>query len=242
MLRNKVSIIIPIYNESRYIKDLIIKIKSIKLSNINFSKEIIIINDGSTDQTKNILNEIKGVVILNQKNLGKGRAVQNGIKKAKGNLILVQDGDLEYDPKDYFKLLKPFTKKKHISVFGNRYYLKKKFNKKFLNDKYPGQKFGPYLMNKILRLLFLALYKKDISDLLTGYKVYERDFFKNNKIQTNGFETDHEISAKLIKQNYSIIEVPINYYPRTYQDGKKIKLIDGLKAIITLLKFAWKQY
>ena len=242
MLKNKVSIIIPIYNECRYIKDLIIKIKSIKLSKFNFKKEIIIINDGSTDQTKEILKKIKGVVVLNQKNLGKGRAVQNGIKKAKGNLILVQDGDLEYDPNDYFKLLKPFTTKKHISVFGNRYYIKKKFNKKFFYDKHPNQKFGPYLMNKILQLLFLLLYKRNISDLLTGYKVYERGFFKNNKIQTNGFETDHEISAKLIKQNYSIIEVPISYNPRSYQDGKKIKLTDGFKAILTLLKFVWKQY
>lgn len=125
MSKNKVSIIIPIYNESKYIKDLIVKIKSIKLSKLNYKKEIIIVNDGSTDQTKNILSKIKGIVVLNQKNLGKGRAVQNGIKKAKGNLILVQDGDLEYDPNDYSKLLKPFTKKKHISVFGNRYYLKK---------------------------------------------------------------------------------------------------------------------
>ena len=79
--------------------------------------------------------------------------------------------------------------------------------------------------------------KKNISDLLTGYKVYEKDFFNRNKIQTNGFETDHEISAKLVKQNYSILEVPINYNPRSYQDGKKIKLIDGFKAILTLLKF-----
>jgi len=237
MSKNKVSIIIPIYNESKYIKDLIVKIKSIKLSKLNYKKEIIIVNDGSTDQTKNILSKIKGIVVLNQKNLGKGRAVQNGIKKAKGNLILVQDGDLEYDPNDYSKLLKPFTKKKHISVFGNRYYLKKKFNKKFLNDMHPSQKFGPYLVNKILQLLFLILYKKNISDLLTGYKVYEKDFFNRNKIQTNGFETDHEISAKLVKQNYSILEVPINYNPRSYQDGKKIKLIDGFKAILTLLKF-----
>jgi glycosyltransferase involved in cell wall biosynthesis len=238
MLKNKVSIIIPVYNESKYIKDLIIKIKSIKLSKINFRKEIIIINDGSTDQTKDIISKIRGITVLNQKNLGKGRAVQNGIKKAKGNLILIQDGDLEYDPNDYIKLLKPFTKKKKISVFGNRYYLKKKFNKKFINDKYPGQKFGPYLMNKILQLIFFVLYKKNISDLLTGYKVYEKDFFRNNKIQTNGFETDHEISAKLIKQNYSIIEVPINYNPRSYLDGKKIKSIDGFKAILTLLRFA----
>jgi glycosyltransferase involved in cell wall biosynthesis len=237
MLKNKVSIIIPIYNESKYIKDLIVKIKSIKLSKLNCKKEIIIVNDGSTDQTKNILSKIKGIVVLNQKNLGKGRAVQNGIKKAKGNLILVQDGDLEYNPSDYPKLLKPFTKKKRISVFGNRYYLKKRFNKNFFNDMHPGQKFGPYLMNKILQLLFLILYKKNISDLLTGYKVYEKDFFNRNKIQTNGFETDHEISAKLVKQNYSILEVPINYNPRSYQDGKKIKLIDGFKAILTLLKF-----
>ena len=233
-----VSIIIPAYNEVNTISKLIKKIKAINLSSIKFKKDIIVINDGSTDGTKSVLKKIKGIKVLNTINQGKGKAVQAGIKASNSDYILVQDADLEYDPEDYFALLKPLLSKKKIVIYGSRTLMnQKKYKNKIFIGKHPNQGFGPYIMNKILQIIFYILYKQNIHDLLTGYKVYERKFFYFNKIITNGFETDHEISVKLIKNNYKIIEIPVNYNPRTVQEGKKIKFTDGVKAIYTLIKF-----
>jgi dolichol-phosphate mannosyltransferase len=234
-----VSIVIPTYNEIKTITKLIKNIKTVDLSSIRFKKEIIVINDGSTDGTKSALAKIKGIKVLNTKNQGKGKAVQTGIKISNSDYILIQDADLEYDPQDYFALLKPLlSNKKKIAVYGSRTLMNQmKYKNKIFIGKHPLQGFGPYVMNKILQIIFFIFYKQNISDLLTGYKIYERKFFDHNKIITNGFETDHEISAKLIKKNYKILEVPVNYYPRTVQEGKKIKFIDGIKAINTLIKF-----
>lgn len=240
--KKKLSIIVPIFNEKKFILKLINKIKKTKINNY-FKKEIIVINDGSTDNTEVILSRIKNINLINQKNSGKGRAVQNGIKIATGDLILVQDGDLEYYPKDYNNMLLPFKNKSKISVFGSRVLMNKKKNKNiFFSGKHPKQNYGPYLMNIILQILFRILFKKNITDLLTGYKIYEKKIFKKLKIETNGFETDHEITCKLIRLGYQIIEVPINYNPRTREEGKKINLIDGLKAIYTIIKYKWKQF
>jgi dolichol-phosphate mannosyltransferase len=233
-----VSIVIPAYNEVKTIPKLIKKIKAINLSSIQFKKEIIVINDGSTDNTKSTLAKIKGIKVLNTKNQGKGKAVQAGIKISNSDYILIQDADLEYDPQDYFSLLKPFLSKKKIAVYGSRTLMNQmKYKNKIFTGKHPLQGFGSYFMNKILQIIFFIFYKQNISDLLTGYKIYERKFFYYNKIVTNGFETDHEISVKLIKKNYKILEVPVNYYPRTVQEGKKIKFMDGIKAMYTLIKF-----
>lgn len=233
-----ISIVIPAYNEVKTIPKLIKKIKAINLNSIQFKKEIIVVNDGSTDSTKSVLAKIKGIKVLNTKNQGKGKAVQAGIKISNSDYILIQDADLEYDPQDYFSLLKPLLSKKKIAVYGSRTLMNQmKYKNKIFIGKHPLQGFGPYFMNKILQIIFFIFYKQNISDLLTGYKIYERKFFYYNKIVTNGFETDHEISVKLIKKNYKILEIPINYYPRTVREGKKIKFMDGIKAIYTLIKF-----
>jgi len=233
-----VSIIIPAYNEKKTIGKLIKKIQSINLNKFKLKKEIIVVNDGSTDGTEIFLKKFKKIKIINIKNQGKGRAVQIGIKNTKSDLVLIQDADLEYDPNDYQSLLRPFLYNKKIAVYGSRTMMLKKNSKNlFFKSKHPSQGFGPYIMNKILQILFYLLYKNNITDLLTGYKIYNRKFFTKNKISTNGFETDHEISIKLIKNNYKIIEIPINYKPRTRSEGKKINFLDGVKAIYTLFRF-----
>ncbi len=228
----KLSIIIPIYNEEKNLKILLKKIDLIKLSKIKI--EIIAIDDGSTDASLLILKKFKKIKILTQKNQGKGKAVQLGISKSSGDYIIIQDGDLEYDPKDIIKMCKKINKSKKFSVYGSRYL---PFAYDLVPKHYKGQNLSSYFANIIFIFLFLILYGKLITDPLTGYKLYKRDFFRNNIIKSKGFEADHEISAKLIKQKYNIIEVPISYKPRTLAEGKKINFFDGLKALFTIIKY-----
>ncbi len=237
-----VSIIIPAYNEEASIGLLMDKIRTVDTESLGFQKEIIIVDDGSTDSTaeivKNLLDE--NIQFLQQENQGKGKAVQNGIAKATGEFVLVQDADLEYEPKDYIPLLKNITGSNSV-VYGSRtmgqYY---KYNRKF---PFPGrhntQAFGPWIAGVVLTFWVFLLYGRWITDTLTGYKVYPRDLICKLNIVTCGFETDHEITSKLLKKKIGIKEVPIEYYPRTIEEGKKIRFSDGIKAILTFLKFRW---
>ncbi len=228
----KLSIIIPIYNEEKNLKILLKKINLIKLSKIKI--EIIAVDDGSTDDSLFILKKFKKIKILTQKNQGKGKAVQLGISKSSGDYIIIQDGDLEYDPKDIIKMCKKINKSNQISIYGSRYL---PFAYGLVPKHYNRQNLSSYLANIIFIFLFFILYGKLITDPLTGYKLYKRDFFKNNIIKSKGFEADHEITAKLIKQKYNIIEVPIAYKPRTIAEGKKINFFDGLKALFTIIRY-----
>ena len=230
----KLSIVIPIFNEQKNIKKLINKVKKINLKKIGFRKEIVVINDGSTDKSLFILKKISGIKVLNQRNYGKGRAVQSGIKKTSGNYIIIQDGDLEYNPLDIIKMCKELKNENKISIYGSRY-LPLKFN--FLPKLYKNQNFSSYIANIFFIFLFIILYVKIITDPLTGYKLYEKKFFFKNNIKSKGFEADHEISAKLIKQKYKIKELPISYKPRTFDEGKKINFLDAIKAILTIFKY-----
>lgn len=228
------SIIVPAFNEENNIKKLIEKLLKLNLSNVDFKKEIIVINDGSTDKTGSIIEQYNEIIKLHQKNYGKGRAVQNGIKIAKGDFVLIQDGDLEYDPNDIITMCKKLRKDKTKSVYGSRY-LPLKYNifPRINKD----QSILPYLANIVFVIMFLIIYQKFITDPLTGYKLYPIDFFKKFEIFSNGFEADHEITAKLIKNNYVIEEVIVSYNPRTVQEGKKINFFDALKAIKTIIKY-----
>ena len=228
------SIIVPTYNEENNIEILIKKLIKLDFSNLNFDKEIIVINDGSTDRTGDIIDSFEDIKKLHQNNFGKGRAVQNGIKLAKGDYIIIQDGDLEYDPDDIIKMCKEVNESMNKSIYGSRYLPLKynmfpKFNKK--------QSILPYLANIIFIIMFLLLFKRIITDPLTGYKLYPMNFFKKFEIYSNGFEADHEITAKLIKSDYIIEEVPVSYKPRTIAEGKKINFFDALKAIKTIIKY-----
>ena len=230
----KLSIIIPVFNEENFLDKLFIEL--VHYFN-NKDTEVIIIDDGSTDNTKKTLIPfLKKINYIYQENQGKGRAVQNGIKQASGKWILIQDADLEYDPKDYIPMLKIAKNKKKIAIYGSR--IKGRFNSNPLSlGRYPNQKIGPWLANIVLSIVCFILFKVWISDTLTAYKLYPKSFFNDTKIQTNGFETDHEITAKLIKKGYSIDETAISYTPRSYEEGKKIKMRDGIIAIVTFIKY-----
>lgn len=228
------SIIVPAYNEENNIEILIKKLIKLNFSNLEFDKEIIVINDGSTDRTGEIIDSFNEIIKLHQNNLGKGRAVQNGIKLAKGDFVLIQDGDLEYDPNDILIMCHKLNKNKNKSIYGSRY-LPLKYN--FLPKIHKNQSILPYFANIVFIIMFMVLYQRIITDPLTGYKLYPIDFFKKFKVYSNGFEADHEITAKLIKNNYIIEEVPASYSPRTIAEGKKINFFDALKAIKTIIKY-----
>lgn len=233
-MKKKITIVIPAFNEAKYLPDLIKRISEVNLSKYNMSKEIVLVDDGSTDGTKKIIKKFKTIKYIKQSNKGKGRAVQKGIKTANGSIVLVQDADLEYDPKDYPKLVKPFLIKKKIAVYGSRYLKKNIFSYKF--KKKNKQSYLAFIFNFFLSFYFYILFGKYYSDLLTGYKVYEKDFFNKTNIKTDGFETDHEITINLIKKGYDIIEVPVKYNSRTKKEGKKINIFDALKALALITK------
>ena len=238
-MTQKISIIIPSYNEANYIDKIISKIKKLDWKVLNFNYEIIVVDDGSTDNTQNVLNNIDSIKIINQENKGKGNAVQNGIANSTGDYILIQDADLEYDPSDYYNLLAPLQTEKKISVYGSRP-MNIKREDIFLSDKHQMQSYGSYFMNKLLCVMFKNLFRLNLTDPLTGYKVYERNFFLNHRITSEGFEADHEITIKLIKSGYKILEVPIRYNPRSKSEGKKINLLDAFKAMYILVKLKLK--
>jgi glycosyltransferase involved in cell wall biosynthesis len=231
---NLLSIVVPVYNEENNIGILIKKLKKLDLSISNFKKEIIIINDGSTDESASIIGNFDEIIVINQENQGKGSAVQNGIESANGDYILIQDGDLEYNPDDIIKMCSQIKSFKNMSIYGSRY---KPFYLGLFPKYHNKQNISSYLANIIFIFLFLIFYSRIITDPLTGYKLYPKIFFKNNIIKSMGFEADHEMTAKLIKQNYKIIEIPIDYSPRNKSEGKKINFFDGIKALITIIKY-----
>ena len=228
----KVSIIIPVFNEANTILKILKKIKKIKKIN----KEIIIINDGSTDDTKKIIEKkCKGLfnkLISYKNNRGKGYACRKGLKSVTGKIVIIQDADLEYDPKDYLKLLNPILKKKTNVVYGSRV-LK------------GGVRIRPRSFDVVVRLsanhflTFLSniLNNHNLTDAHTCYKVFKSNLIKKINLYEDGFNFCPEITAQFSKINERIHEVPINYYGRTHDQGKKIYFSDGIKAIYALFKY-----
>lgn len=224
-----VSVIIPAYNEEKTISEII---KKVKFSKINLKKEIIVVNDNSTDKTKDILEKISGIKLINHEiNLGKGEAIKTALKNATGEIVIIQDADLEYDPEDYSKLLIPILNRKTSIVYGTR--LRKLKLKLFGIDKtlHPEN----YIANKVLSMFTNLLFKTNITDMETCYKVFKRDLINPNILNSKMFEIEPELTALFAKQNERITEVDIKVKPRDYSDGKKIKPEDGVVAIKTLI-------
>ena len=233
------SIVIPAYNEGAFIGTLLGKIIAVPTESLGFAKEIIVVDDGSKDNTAEVASSFPGVRCFRQvPNQGKGKAVRRGIREAIGQYILIQDADLEYDPNDYLPMLSALREKKADVVYGSRTLGQSaKQGGSVFPGKHPQQSVGPWLASVLLTLWTALIFRRWITDTLTAYKLYPADIVKNMNVRTSGFETDHEITAKLIRLRQKIVEVPISYHPRSRKEGKKIKALDGFIAVWTLLRF-----
>ena len=220
----KLSILIPIYNESATVLEIIQRVQAVP-----FEKEIIAVDDGSTDGTRDLLSRVEkdGVIVLHhERNGGKGAAIRTGLERATGDIIVIQDADLEYDPRDYTQLVQPIVEGRAKVVYGSR----------FLGPRM-AMFFWHMLANKMLTLMTNVLYDAILSDMETGYKAFRADVIKNMKLRSRRFDFEPEVTAKVLKRHIRIFEVPISYYGREYSEGKKIGMNDGFVAIWTLLKY-----
>lgn len=233
----KLSIIIPVYNEENTVGKVVKKVDRVKI--IGFEKEIIVVDDGSSDSTlkevKLLKKEIKDLkVISHEKNQGKGAAVKTGIKNSTGDFILIQDADLEYNPEDIGKLLVPIKNGETKVVYGTR--LKRMPN--FSRDERTFRFIIHYFGNKFLSFLTSALYRQWITDMETGYKIFPKSSLSKINLVSKSFNFEPEITAKLLKNGYKIKEIPITTNPRDYKEGKKLNTVrDGVIALQTLIKY-----
>ncbi|HEY4012225.1 MAG TPA: glycosyltransferase family 2 protein [Polyangiaceae bacterium] len=239
MSRRLLSIVVPAYNEEKYIGALLERIPKVDTEAVGFDKEILVVDDGSTDGTAAIVREHPAARLLQQRNQGKGKAVHHGVAEARGEYVLVQDADLEYFPEDYPAMLAAIEGPRDV-VYGSRTLGQWRERTQLwpgLPGKHPRQTMGPYAAGLVLSGLTMLLYGRLVTDTLTAYKVYPRRALTSFDVKTHGFETDHELTAKLIRAGYRIREVPVRYEPRSVAAGKKIRASDGLKAIWTLARF-----
>ncbi len=232
----KLSIIIPAYNEENTIKELLNRVENLDLGKIE--KEVIIVDDGSKDNTLSLINDFgkgkKNVLVLDhKKNRGKGAAVVTGLKAASGDILIIQDADLEYNPQDIPKLIEPIIKKKFRVVYGTRLRTKPVF---FGKEKTP--LLVHFFGNKFLSLITSFLYGAQISDMETCYKAFDKDVLKGVRLKSRSFDFEPEVTAKILKKGIKIHEVDIKTKPRGYADGKKLHTIrDGNIALWTLIKY-----
>lgn len=222
----KLSILVPVFNEKETIKKVIDILEKLPID-----KELIVIDDGSTDGTREMLSGIakQARVVFHEKNQGKGRAILTGLGYASGDVICIQDADLEYDPNEIPGLLKGFDEPGIDAVFGSRF-LKSNPNR-----------YRRYLLgNKFLTGLINLFYGTRYTDSYTCYKLIKRDVLNSIGLKSSGFEMEAEISIKLAKLKYRVKEIPINYFPRTIDEGKKIGWMDAVKGVISVLKYKFE--
>ena len=239
----KLSIVIPGYNEGRFAEELLNRIRKVEFSELGFVTELIFVDDGSTDNTAEVLKRQKDVTYIRSPvNRGKGNSVILGIKAATGDIIVIQDADLEYNPEDIKEMLRVMLRYKYRAVYGSRV-LKRGMRAKALSILYgkrPGAYWSYYIGGQLLSFIALLLFGEFITDTVTGYKMANARILKSFTLKSRGFELDHEITAKLLKQGHEIYEIPISYTPRTKEEGKKMKWKDGIIAIKTLFKFRFR--
>jgi len=226
------SIIIPVFNEKNTILEILEKIEKLK----DLTKEIIIVDDCSTDGTIEILKKLnikKYKTVYHKKNLGKGAAIKSAIKFITGDIVIIQDADLEYDPRDYKKIIHFIENNQYQAVYGSRVLGKKRYSAKNFLSTYR------IFFNHVLTVISNIINKQNLTDAHTCYKAFSVKLFKSLNLKENGFSFCPEVTTKISLKKISIKEVPINYYGRSYSEGKKIKISDGFKALFTLIKYRY---
>lgn len=222
----KLSVVIPIYNEKDTVAEILRRVKATGLPS-----EIILVDDGSTDGTRDVLRNLESpptvIVLFHEKNKGKGAALRTGFQKVSGDVILVQDADLEYNPSEYPALLEPIESGQADVVYGSR----------FLGSKRRVTMFWHMVANQMLTLATNVLYNSILSDMETGYKVFRADVLKGIPLRANRFDFEPEITAKVLKRKARLFEIPISFNPREYTEGKKIGLADAFAAVWALVKY-----
>jgi len=228
----KVSIIIPCYNEKNTIEKILSKVKISKIHN----KEIIIVDDNSNDGSKEIIkklansgNDIDLKAIFHEKNLGKGAAIKSGMREASGDIILIQDADLEYDPDDYPKMMDPFLRHGADVVYGSR----------FMGGEGPRRllMFWHEIANRILTLMTNIVTNLNMTDMETGYKAFKKECISADELKENSFSIEPELTIKLARKKLKFYEVSISYHGRSYEQGKKITFIDAVMVFFVILKY-----
>jgi dolichol-phosphate mannosyltransferase len=231
MAKNKITIIIPVFNEKNYVERVITNIKKY----VKFNKQIIVVDDYSFDGTRKIIKNIKGIdkIIFHKKNQGKGSAIKSAVPHIQGNIVAIQDADLEYNPKDLNKLIKIMISNNLKIIYGSRVLKKKRYNTdQFISN---FRIFG----NHVLTVISNILNNQKLTDAHTCYKVFRSKIFINLNLQENDFAFCPEVTTKISLLNEEIKEVPISYKGRTVEEGKKIHFYDAIRALITILKYKY---
>ncbi len=227
----KLSVVVPVYNERATIEQILERVQAVEIE-----KEIVIVDDGSTDGTREFLSHLaeQGCgradtirVFFQPENRGKGAAVRRGFGEARGRIVLVQDADLELDPQDYFKLLEPIEQRRADVVYGAR----------FLGGRPPGERFLHYLGNRWLTRLSNLLTGLKLNDVWTCYKAMRHEVLLSLDLREDGFSFEPEITAKLARGGWRIVEEPVSYLPRSSAEGKKIRLRDGLEGVVATIRY-----
>lgn len=223
------SIVIPAYNEERFIGTLLEQICAVDLAPLGVSKEIIVVDDHSSDRTPEIVRGFPDVALRRlERNSGKGRAVRTGMEMATGDLLIIQDADLEYDPRDYIPMVKALFEGRGDIVYGSRY---------LESGRHANQSLAAYVGGRSLSLAALAFTGTYLTDTVTALKLFPRQLLLSLPLVTSGFELDHELTAKVLARGYRIVEVPIQYHPRSRDEGKKIGARDWFVGVRTFWRF-----
>ncbi len=223
------SIVIPAYNEERYIGTLLEQIRAVDLAPLGVSKQVIVVDDHSADRTSEIVGRFPEVTLDRlAKNGGKGQAVRRGMALATGDYLIIQDADLEYDPQDYRPMMTALLGGRGNVIYGSRY---------MNGGRHAGQSLAAYLGGRSLSLVGFLATGTWLTDTVTALKLFPRDLLPSLQLRTSGFELDHEITAKVLARGLTIVEVPVSYHPRTREEGKKIGMRDWFIGCRTFFRF-----